>query len=80
LGSRYSSADDDVEYIRDPRDLLQLAVHFDAVATVPANTVDTGYRSGNTELWAVPGDGTEIFVVTNGRAERWPAAEPPVCS
>ncbi len=79
LGSRYSNSDDDVEYIRDPYDVLGFAAGFEPDATLPPGAIDTAYRSGDLALWIVPGDNSAIYVVSAEGAERWPRGESPLC-
>ena len=79
LGSRYTSGSDDVEYIRDPDNVLGFAAGFEPDATLPTNSVDSGYRSGDLALWIVPGDDSAIYVVDAAGAERWPSGEAPQC-
>ena len=77
LGARYTNDGDDIEYVRDPNDVFGLAETFDPAAALPADAVDTGFRSEVTELWVVPGDDTSIYLVEADHVERWPSAEPP---
>jgi hypothetical protein len=80
LGARYSREDDSVEYIRDPLDLFGLAAQLGEDAVMPVGAVDTGYRSGHTELWIDPADASAIFVVDGERIERWPAGQELGCA
>jgi hypothetical protein len=80
LGARYTSSVDAVEYIRDPDDVLGFAAGFEPEAVLPENAVDTGYRSGESELWIVPEDSSGIYLVDATGAERWPRGESPLCS
>ncbi len=80
VGARYTNSSDDMEYVRDPNNVFLLDQIFDADATLPAEAVDTGYRTEDTQLWIVPDDDSSIYLVEADRVERWPSAEPPVCS
>jgi hypothetical protein len=79
LGTRHSGVDDSVEYIRDPLDVFGLATQLDLDAILPTGAVDSGYRSGDTELWIDPADASAIFIVDGERIERWPAGQETLC-
>jgi hypothetical protein len=81
LGSRFTSADDDVEYLRDPDGVLGDNERFEENGTLPAEAVDTGYRSAAGEaLWIIPGDRSSIYVVDGDSVERWPQGTSALCS
>lgn len=81
LGARYTNAKDDVEYTRDPDNVMGLAVELDLDARSPEGAVDTSYRSGATELWIDPSEGTSIYLVESDHTERWPRVDnAQVCS
>ena len=79
LGARSTNDGDDVEYVRDPNNVFGLTETFDPDARLPADAVDTGYRSEGTELWVVPADDTSIYLLEADHVERWPRADPPAC-
>lgn len=81
VGDRFTSASDDLEYLRDPEGVLgPLGRDFAAAAVVPERAVDTGFRSGTTELWVDPEDESRIWVRTGGTVEQWPLVEIPPCA
>lgn len=68
------------QYIRDPLGVmreLSLLESYASGVDLPADAVDSGYRSGDLELWFTPAD-TAAYVVTPGGVERWPRADPPI--
>jgi hypothetical protein len=82
LGSRYTTPEDAVEYVKDPNGvfgLRDLAQEFDPDAELPGGAVDTGFRRAGSALWHVPGDQTAVWVVAATGIERWPAGRPPGC-
>ncbi len=79
LRSRYTTANDAVEYVRDPNNVMGLDTKFEPDATLPETAIDTGYRSGDESLWMVPGDDSAIYVVTDDGVEQWPLAAAPIC-
>lgn len=84
VGSRYSSARDDADYVRDPEDVFGdpvTAAAFDPEAELPEGAVDTGFRLGGTALWMDPADPSGIFLVAADSVERWPLdPEPTLCA
>jgi hypothetical protein len=80
VGHRYTNAADDLEYLRDPDGVHgALGAGFVASTVVPANAVDTGFRSATTELWVDPDDKSRIWVRTGDVVEQWPLVELPLC-
>ena len=79
LGERFTSASDDVEYVRDPGNVLGLPVAFRTDVLLPTSAIDSGYRSGDAELWTDPTDADGIYVIERGTVEWWPRAEAPLC-
>ena len=62
-------------YVRDPDGLFreELRVPFDPEVELPRTARYTGYHRDNAELWISPADADEaVYVVRDGRAERWP--------
>lgn len=59
-------------YFRDPKGVMDewTATRFDATAELPTRAVDSGYRSGDQELWLDPG--RDAYVVSPSHTERWP--------
>ena len=83
VGARYSSVEDNVEYVRDPEGTFgrpELTNGLDLDADLPDNATDTGFRRGAAELWTVNGDDSAVWIVERGRAERWPAGTTPGCA
>jgi hypothetical protein len=63
-------------YVRDPKGVVgadNLVKPFDDDATLPDDAVDTTYRKGNRELWAVP-DRSAVYNVGPNKTELWPRA------
>jgi hypothetical protein len=65
-------------YLRDPLGVMSRdQTLFDTYAagiSLPADAIDSGYRSGELELWFTPGD-TAAYVVSPDGVERWPRYE-----
>ncbi len=84
VGARYTDANDDAEYIRDPENVFgdaDTAAAFDPDAELPAGAEDTGFRQGATELWVDPADESAIYLVTGDVTELWPFdPEPTGCA
>ena len=82
VGSRYSNPADELTFVRDPDGVFmqpELTAGFDGHAHLPASAVDTGFRSGSTELWIVPGDNSAVLLKSADNVERWPEGETPRC-
>jgi hypothetical protein len=66
------------QYLRDPIGVMwAYATTSDTYATLtslPADAIDSGYRSGALELWFAP-TGSAAYVVTPTGVERWPLGE-----
>lgn len=84
VGSRYTDASDDAEYIRDPDNVFgdaDTAAAFDPNAELPAGAEDTGFRQGETQLWVDPSDESAIYLLLEATIERWPLdPEPTPCT
>lgn len=68
------------QYIRDPLAVIGQASLLETYAAdvdLPSDAVDSGYRSGELELWFTPAD-TAAYVVRPDVVERWPRADPAV--
>lgn len=68
------------QYIRDPRGVIDFAVR-DKLATgvdLPRDARDTGYRSGDLQLWLAPSDPDAAYLRAGDDVERWPRAQPVV--
>jgi hypothetical protein len=65
-------------YLRDPLGVMSRdQTLFDTYASgisLPADAIDSGFRSGDLELWFTPGD-TAAYVVSPDGVERWPRYE-----
>ena len=63
-------------YAKAPRGVLPPASTlgpFVALAALPGNSIDTGFRAGDRQLWVSPAEGIEaVFVVTGKKVEKWP--------
>jgi hypothetical protein len=84
VGTRYTDASDDAEYIRDPENVFgdqDIADAFDPDAELPPGAEDTGFRSEGTELWVDPANDSVIYLVTGTTIESWPLdPEPTGCA
>ncbi|MBA4181716.1 MAG: hypothetical protein C0506_14095 [Anaerolinea sp.] len=46
---------------------------FVSSAALPADSIDTGFRSGDRQLWVSPTEGIEaVFVLKDEKVEKWP--------
>ena len=65
----------DRHYLRDPQGKLTDVTRgtFAADVSLPDDARDTGFHRDGVRLWTVP-SGSEVFAVTEGSVERWPAA------
>lgn len=80
LGTPFLPVDvPDLEYVRDPLDVYDLGIGFEALDELPDGAVDTGYRREDTSLWMDPTDPSSIYLVGE-IIERWPLATPPLCA
>jgi len=75
LGSHWASSPPHRTYARDPdgifaQDLFMGTLDLDA--ELPASAEDTGYRSGDTELWLDPADEGVAYLRDGDSVERWP--------
>lgn len=64
-------------FFRDPKHVMAdwSSTTYDADAALPKRAVDSGYRSGDTQLWIDPkGD---AYLVGPDRTERWPRSTDP---
>lgn len=63
-------------FVHDPRHILRessTAGHFERDALMPDDAVDTGYHSGDQQLWVSPSEDVDaIYLVGPKRVERWP--------
>jgi len=81
LGTLYTTASDDVEYVRDVSDVMGLAAGLVLDTALPATAVDSGYRSASGEqLWIIPDDPSGVYIVGDPGVEWWPRAESVLCS
>ena len=81
LGTPYTTASDDIEYVRDADNVMGLAPGLVLQTTLPATAIDSGYRSASGEqLWTVPDDTSGVYVVGDAGVEWWPRAESVLCS
>jgi hypothetical protein len=83
IGARYTSSDDDLSFVRDPKSVFgrpELSEGVETKAIVPDNAIDSGFRRGGTSLWHIPGDEAAVWLVSGTSAERWPQGESPVCA
>jgi hypothetical protein len=74
-GTPTSFKDGDVrQFIRDSRSHVSetLAREFDPDADLPASAHSTEFRHGPWELWVDPSDEESVYLVSEGRTERWP--------
>lgn len=64
-------------FFRDPKGVMEewTTTKFAADARLPAGAVDSGYRSGQSELWIEAGG--DAYLVQPGRIERWPRSTDP---
>lgn len=65
-------------YFRDPNRVMAewTSSRFDANVDLPAGAVDTGYRTGDRQLWLVRGG--DAYLVSPQRVERWPRSTDPL--
>jgi len=65
---------DDRQYLRDPEHGLvsETVVPYDGNAELPDDTIDTGYRRGDDELW-LSYDQTIAYLVSSNAVEAWPS-------
>lgn len=83
LGTIYRDTTDSIEYVRDPNGLYgvpELAAGFAVLDDLPADAIDSGYRSGDRELWLSAADPGAIYILDRGVVERWPAGVVPPCA
>lgn len=83
LGERYTSVDDSVHFVRDPKGVFrqpELAEGYDPDAELPASAVDSGFRRDGIALWHVPNDASAVWLVARESVERWPGGDPPLCA
>jgi hypothetical protein len=80
--ARYPPNPDDYrQYVRDPEGLLNFSVVdvFGRDAQLPPGAMATGYHADGWELWInEPEADRFVYVVHDGRAERWPRARDPI--
>lgn len=83
LGEPYTSSSDTVEFVRDPEGVFEqpgLADAFVAGGDLPDGAVDSGFRRDGISLWHVPGDQSQVWLVSENSVEQWPAGDPPLCA
>jgi hypothetical protein len=85
LGTSAQHATQARQYIRDsstvvPQSNLRSKLELDA--RLPTDARNTGYRDGSVQLYLAASDeDAAIYVVADGRVERWPRSDPmTVCS
>ena len=80
LGTNPTSSADIRQYVRDAKGVTpQRNLHgsLDLHATLPADTVATGYRYQAIEVYVSPSNAdTSVYVVGPNAVERWPRADP----
>lgn len=66
------------QFIRDPDDVIGYGVRdrLRIAIDLPADSRDTGYRTGDLELWLSPSDPHAAYLRAGGDVERWPRADP----
>jgi hypothetical protein len=65
------------QYIQDPQNVIaaqDLVKPYEADAMLPDDAIDTTYRKGARELWAVP-DKSAVFNVGPNKTELWPRSK-----
>lgn len=71
------------QYVRDPQAVLQrehASAPPDLDVSLPQDAKPSGYATRGLELWVSPSEIDEaVYLVTRGRAERWPRAEAFAC-
>jgi hypothetical protein len=74
LGSRATSWRTAHRFLRDPEGTFDWGVHgrFQEHAALPPDARDTGYRTGDVELWLSPSDPDSAFLRVGDDVERWP--------
>jgi hypothetical protein len=83
LGEPYTSPSDTLHFVRDPNGVFgvpELAEGFDAEADLPADAVDTGFRRDGVSLWHVPGNQSQVWLVSESSIEKWPGGDTPLCA
>lgn len=70
-------------YIKDPTNVFNddaTSTAFKSNTALPNAATDSGFRQDGAELWTVPDDHTQIYLVFDDRVEAWPLDEtPPGC-
>ena len=82
FGARYTQPADSRHYVRDPEGSYgdpALSAGFAADAVLPSGTNDSGFRSGELELWLDPADESAIYLKGPVAVERWPRGDVPLC-
>lgn len=83
IGMPFSAPGNAIEYVRDPSNAFQQGFDqgYDPDASLPADAVDTGYRTDEGEaMWVMPTDDTYLYLVVGDRVEQWPQGPTPGCS
>ena len=84
LGTLARSVTESHTYIRDPEGVIafrpEIAAGFRADVVLPSDAFDSGYRSGEFELWVSPSQAERwVYVRSPSGAERWPRAQDVLC-
>lgn len=83
LGEPYTSPSDTLHFVRDPNGVFgvpQLSEGFEPDADLPDNAVDSGFRRDGVSLWHVPGDQSQVWLVSDTSIEKWPGGDTPLCA
>jgi hypothetical protein len=79
-GTVSQSIADRRQFIRDPDGVIGFGVRDELAIAIdlPDDARDTGYRSGELELWLAPSDPDAAYLRAGDDVERWPRADPVV--